>query len=48
MFGKTRCKLCGDDVRFALKHLKDRHPDILDSEMKKMKMPHIVKKYFVD
>jgi hypothetical protein len=27
--GKTKCKLCGDSVRFALRHLKEKHPETL-------------------
>ena len=29
MFGKAKCKLCGDSVRFALRHLKEKHPETL-------------------
>jgi len=29
MFGKAMCKLCGDSVRFALRHLKEKHPETL-------------------
>jgi hypothetical protein len=29
MFGKAKCKLCGDSVRFALGHLKVKHPETL-------------------
>jgi hypothetical protein len=47
MFGKAKCKLCGDNVRLALKHLKDKHSEIYDSEVKKMRMPQIMDKYFV-
>jgi hypothetical protein len=25
MFGKAKCRLCGDEVRLALKHLRDKH-----------------------
>lgn len=48
MFGKAKCKICGDEVRFALKHLRDKHSDVLENEMKKMKMQQIMKKYFAD
>jgi hypothetical protein len=24
MFGKAKCKLCGDNVRFAIRHLKEK------------------------
>jgi hypothetical protein len=47
MFGKIRCKLCGDDVRFALKHLNEKHPEIIQSEsMNREKMQKLVEKYF--
>jgi hypothetical protein len=46
MFGKARCKLCGAEVRFALKHLRDKHGEIFEGEVRKMKMPQIMKKYF--
>jgi hypothetical protein len=26
MFGKAECKLCGDNVRFVLRHLKEKAP----------------------
>ncbi len=45
MFGKARCKLCGDEVRFALRHLHEKHGEIFE-EARKMKMPQIMKKYF--
>ncbi len=45
MFGKAKCRLCGDDVRFALKHLSEKHPDVY-GEARKLKMPQIMKKYF--
>lgn len=47
MFGKAKCKLCGDSVRLALKHLKDKHPEIYEGEVKRMRMPQIMDKYFV-
>ena len=25
MFGKAKCKLCGKNVRFAIRHLKNEH-----------------------
>jgi hypothetical protein len=46
MFGKAKCKLCGDSVRLALKHLKEKHSEIYLSEVKKMRMPQIMDKYF--
>lgn len=48
VFGKTKCRLCGDSVRLALKHLRDSHPEIYDREVKKMRMPEIMKKYFIE
>ncbi|MGI0023788.1 MAG: hypothetical protein ACREA4_01425 [Nitrososphaera sp.] len=48
MFGKARCRLCGDDVRLALKHLRDKHGEIYDTDVKRMKMPQIMKKYFIE
>lgn len=46
MFGKAKCKLCGDSVRFALKHLQDKHLEVYDNDAKKMRMSQIMKKYF--
>jgi hypothetical protein len=47
MFGKAKCKLCGDNVRFALRHLKETHPETLkDPDIIKLKMPKIMEKYF--
>ena len=47
MFGKTKCKLCGQRVRFALRHLNQKHPEILeDKDVVKLKMENIMKKYF--
>jgi hypothetical protein len=49
MFGKAKCKLCGDQVRLALKHLKDKHAEIYSKEVAgKMKMSSVMKKYFVE
>lgn len=45
MFGKAKCKICGSQVRFALKHLSDKHPEVF-SEARQMKMPKIMEKYF--
>jgi hypothetical protein len=47
VFGKAKCRLCGDSVRFALRHLKQKHPDIYDKEITKMKMANIMEKYFI-
>jgi hypothetical protein len=49
MFGKAKCRLCGDEVRLALKHLGDKHAEIYRREVaNKMKMSDVMKKYFVD
>jgi hypothetical protein len=43
MFGKAKCKLCGDNVRFALRHLKERHPETLkDRDIIKLNMSRIM------
>ena len=36
MFGKAKCKLCGDNVRFAIRHLKEKHPDVLEERRNKI------------
>jgi hypothetical protein len=47
MFGKAKCKLCGQNVRFALRHLKQQHPETFgDKDLQKLKMENIMKKYF--
>jgi len=47
MFGKAKCKLCGQSVRFTLRHLKQQHPETLgDKDIEKLKMENIMKKYF--
>jgi hypothetical protein len=47
MFGKAKCKLCGDSVRFALRHLKEEHPEALkDIDVIKLNMSRIMEKYF--
>jgi hypothetical protein len=46
VFGKAKCRLCGDNVRFALRHLKQKHSDLYDREITKMKMATIMEKYF--
>jgi hypothetical protein len=46
VFGKAKCRLCGDNVRFALRHLKQKHSDLYDKEVTKMKMAKIMEKYF--
>jgi len=48
MFGKTRCKLCDDQVRFALRHLRTKHPEVLDDkDVARLNMSQIMRKYFV-
>jgi hypothetical protein len=48
MFGKAKCKLCGDNVRFILKHLKEKHPEtLIDKDVIQLKMSRIMEKYFV-
>jgi hypothetical protein len=47
MFGKAKCKLCGDSVRFALRHLKEKHPESLkDRDVIKLNMSRIMEKFF--
>lgn len=47
MFGKAKCKLCGDNVRFALRHLREKHQETLkDRDVIKLNMPGIMEKFF--
>jgi hypothetical protein len=47
MFGKAECKLCGDNVRFAIRHLKEKHPEVLeDRGVMKLDMSKIMEKFF--
>ena len=47
MFGKAKCKLCGDNVRFALRHLNEKHPETLkDTDVIKLNMSRIMEKFF--
>jgi len=47
MFGKAKCKLCGDQVRFALRHLKQKHSQVLDDkDVAKLNMARVMEKYF--
>jgi hypothetical protein len=47
MFGRAKCKLCGDSVRFALRHLKEKHPETLkDRDVIKLNMSRIMEKFF--
>jgi hypothetical protein len=49
MFGKAKCKICGDDVRLTLKHFSDKHREIYDSEVAgKLAMSDFMRKYFTD
>jgi hypothetical protein len=47
MFGEAKCKPCGNDVRFASRHLKQKHPEVLDDkDVAKLNMSKIMEKYF--
>jgi hypothetical protein len=47
MFGRAKCKLCGDSVRFALRHLREKHPETLkDRDVIKLNMSRILEKFF--
>jgi queuine/archaeosine tRNA-ribosyltransferase len=47
MFEKAKCKICGNYVRFALRHLKQKHPEVLyDKDVAKLNMSKIMEKYF--
>jgi hypothetical protein len=47
MFGKAKCKLCGDEVRLALNHLRGKHKEIYNREVvSKIKMSDVMKKYY--
>ena len=47
MFGKARRKLCGDSVRFALRHLKEKHLETLkDRDVIKLNMSKIMERFF--
>ena len=45
MFGKITCKICGEEVRFALRHIKTKHEEIYFN-ITKTKMKDVMKKYF--
>lgn len=47
MFGKAKCKLCGKEIRFAIRHLKNDHFDEFQ-KITKLDMPKIMKKYFIE
>ena len=44
MFGKAKCRLCGDNVRFALRHLKQKHSNIYDKEITKRYVKHEIQR----
>ncbi len=47
MFGKIECKLCRDKVRFAFRHLKIKHVEVLeDEDIKKLNMEKVTIEYF--
>jgi hypothetical protein len=47
MFGKAKCKVCGEQVRLALKHFSSKHKEIYDAEVAgRMKMSDFMRKYF--
>ena len=47
MFEKAKCKICGNYVRFVLRHLKQKHPEVLyDRDVAKLNMSKIMEKYF--
>ena len=47
MFEKSKCKICGDEVRFVIRHLKQNHENLLDDyDIINLRMDKIMKKYF--
>jgi len=47
MFGKLKCRICGDKVRFVVRHLNEKHPETLsEKDVVKLKMKNIIAKYF--
>ena len=47
MFGKLKCRICGDKVRFVVRHLNEKHPETLsEKDVIKLKMKNIITKYF--
>jgi hypothetical protein len=47
LFGKLKCRLCGDKVRFVVRHLNEKHPETLsEKDVVKLKMKNIIAKYF--
>ena len=47
MFGKAKCKICGEKVRFAIRHLKNKHHKEF-ATLTNLDMPKIMKKYFIE
>ena len=45
MFGKAECRLCGENVLFALRHLKTKHKEEFE-KITHLEMSKIMKKYF--
>jgi hypothetical protein len=46
MFSLAECKLCCESVRFALRHLKEKHPTLLqDGDVIKLNMSKIVENF---
>ena len=45
MFGIAECRLCGENVRFALRHLKTKHQEEFE-KVTHLQMSKIMKKYF--
>ena len=46
MFGKAECRLCGENVRFALRHLKTKHQEEFE-KVTHLQMSKIMKKYLI-
>ncbi len=47
MFGKIKCRLCKDKVRLVFRHLKIKHPEVLEEkDVKKLNMSNVTRKYF--
>jgi hypothetical protein len=46
VFGKARCKICGDEVRLVIKHLNDKHPELMAGDKSKESLQKLVEKYF--
>ncbi len=48
MFAKAQCRLCNDQVRFALRHLRTKHPEVLsDKDVAGLNMHQIMKRFFL-